>query len=290
MKVIKRYKYDADEFNSEFIDTNVVIYKGHINNWPAVQRWSPDYFSNTCPDISITTKVFEENEIIVKQQLMREYVRLLDQYKILQQTDPNVVTPYCHDVPIFQLSEKLKDDVGSFPVEIMPPWYAEKWWQFAQFFMSSKHSVTPLHFDTLLTSNIFFQIQGRKLFTVYGPEDEKFCYRKKWRWFDVDPEDVDLQTHPKYGNTQSLAVLVEAGDMFYMPPGTIHHVRSLEDSISFNVDFHTQKSCIHSFKGVFKGMPVENLKFNLLCLRSLYLGDANGDLFQRYSKYLNYIS
>jgi len=290
MEIIERSKYDSAEFKSEFVDDKVVVYKRHIKNWAAVKRWSPEYFSNACPDISITTKIFKKNEIIVEQKLMRDYVALLEHHKVLQETDPEIIVPYCHDVPIFLLSSKLKNDVENFPVELLPSWYADKWWKFAQFFMSSKDSMTPLHFDTLLTSNLFFQIQGKKIFTVLSSADEKYCYRKNWRWFNVNPEDIDLQKYPKYRKAQPQTVLVESGDMLYMPPGTLHHVRSLEDSISFNVDFHTRHSCVHSFKGALKGMPLENLKFNLLCLRSLYFGDTNEILFNQYSKYLNYVS
>jgi hypothetical protein len=49
-----------------------------------------------------------------------------------------------------------------------------------------------------------------------------------------------------------------------MPPGTLHHVRSLTASISFNVDWHERLSAVRGLTAVRHGMPVQNLRYNAL--------------------------
>lgn len=66
----------------------------------------------------------------------------------------------------------------------------------------------------------------------------------------MDPEQPDYVRFPQYRQ-----ITVDAGDMLYMPPGTLHHVRSLSSSISFNIDWHTNRSVLHALAQSYRGMP-----------------------------------
>lgn len=290
MPIMKFSSFDSSEFRSKCLSSNTALFQGGAKNWPAIEKWDLNYFDKVCPDIPVVTKVFSDSKIDVKNVLMGDYVKIIKDFKEKEGEDTDKVAPYCHDVPIFLLAKELVEDIGNFPKDVMPDWYAQDWSRFAQFFISAKNSVTPLHFDTLLTHNLFFQIKGKKVFTIIRPEYRKYCYRKKWRWFGVDPENPDYEKFPDFKNVKVEQVEVNSGDIFYMPPGTMHHVRSLEDSISFNVDFHTFDSVLRAFCSVFKGMPKENHYYNYLSLKALLLKPKNDRLFNKYKSYLNYIS
>lgn len=290
MSISEIHKFDSDEFINNIIGKNSCVFRGGVEDWPAVKKWNLDYFAQTCPNIPVVTKVFNDSGIDIKQMSMKGYVDAIFEFKKIHGEETDKVAPYCHDVPIFLLEKSLINDIGAFPKEVLPEWYAKDWSRYAQFFMSAKNSVTPLHFDTLLTHNIFFQIKGRKIFTIIRPEEGKYCYRKNWRWFDVNPENPNYIKHPDFENVSMFNIEVRAGDIFYMPPGTLHQVRSIDDCISFNVDFHTLKSASKSFLGYFKGMPKENLYYNFQSLRALVFKQNNDVLFERYKPYLNYIS
>ncbi|MHC5829104.1 MAG: cupin-like domain-containing protein, partial [Nostoc sp.] len=130
--------------------------------------------------------------------------------------------PYCHDLPLFSLIPSIIKDVEPFTLDYLPKWYWYKWWRYCQFFIGASNSITPLHFDCLLTNNIFFQIVGRKQFTILLADDAKYCYRQGWRWFFVDPEKPDLNKYPEYKNARPMKFVVNPGDILYMPPGTLH--------------------------------------------------------------------
>lgn len=290
MSIIEMNKFDSVNFVNNILGKNAGVFRGGIAEWPAIKKWNLEYFSTACPNIPVVAKVFTDSGIDIKNMSMKGYVDSIFEFKKIHGEGTDKVAPYCHDVPIFLLDRSLVNDIGIFPREVLPNWYAEDWAKFAQFFMSAKNSVTPLHFDTLLTHNIFFQIKGRKVFTIIRPEDGKYCYRKNWRWFKVNPENPDYEKYPDFKRAAVFNVEVKAGDIFYMPPGTLHQVRSLDDCISFNVDFHTRKSVAMSFLGYFKGMPKENLYYNFQSLRAILFKQDSDVIFKRYKPYLNYIS
>ncbi|MCP6760241.1 MAG: cupin-like domain-containing protein [Fischerella sp. CENA71] len=288
-EIDRRYKLSSDEFHKNYVElAKPVIISGLISNWRGFDKWSLNSFKNLSPALNIYAKKFSNKKIDICRLTMTSYIELIETY----QTDPqnNPLPPYCHDLPLFSLIPSLIEDVQPFPFDYLPKWYWYKWWRYCQFFLGSSNSITPLHFDCLLTNNIFFQIIGRKQFTILLPEDAKYCYRQGWRWFLVNPENPDFNKYPNYKNARPIKFIVNPGDILYMPPGTLHHVRSLDTSISFNIDWHTQKSSLTALGAITKGMPVQNLYYNLLLTMGLVFKVPPQIIFELYKSYLNYVS
>lgn len=287
-EIERRYKLSSSKFQSNYVDCGKpVIISGAIKNWHSFDKWSLEYLKNISPTLNIVAKKFKSNkEIELCRLTMQEYVELIKKYEE-DQTD---LLPYCHDLPLFSLIPSLIEDVQPFPLDYLPKWYWYKWWRYCQFFIGASNSITPLHFDCLLTNNIFFQLVGRKQFTILLPEDAKYCYRRGWRWFLVNPDNPDFNKYPDYKNARPIKFIVNPGDILYMPPGTLHHVRSLDTSISFNIDWHTQKSSLNALAAMTKGMPVQNSYYNFLLTMGLLLKVPPQIIFQFYKSYLNYVS
>ncbi|MEH1820703.1 MAG: cupin-like domain-containing protein [Nostoc sp.] len=288
-EIERRYKLSSNEFNSNYVDCEKpVIISGAIKSWNSFDKWSLEYLKDLSPALNIYAKKFSNKKIELCRLTMQEYVNLINNYeKNDQKTDS---PPYCHDLPLFSLIPSLIKDVQPFPLDYLPKWYRYKWWRYCQFFIGASNSLTPLHFDCLLTNNIFFQLVGRKQFTILLPRDAKNCYRKGWRWFLVDPENPDFNKYPEYRNAKPIKFIVNPGDIVYMPPGTLHHVRSLDMSISFNIDWHTQKSSLRALAAMTKGMPVQNCYYNFLLTMGLVLKVPPQIIFKFYKSYLNYVS
>ena len=104
---------------------------------------------------------------------------------------------YLHDIPLMSVVPSAASDIEAL-TEYFPAWYGALWPRFAQLFLGSSGSVTPLHFDCSLTHNLFFQVIGEKRFTLLPPKQAGYCYRKNWRWFEVDVERPDYERHPLY--------------------------------------------------------------------------------------------
>jgi len=285
----RRYNLSSNEFKKDYVELGKpVIISGVISNWSGFDKWSLKYLKKISPSLNIYAKRFSNKEIEICRLTMKKYIELIESYEKDPENHP--LPPYCHDLPLFSLIPSLIEDVQPFPFEYLPEWYWYKWWRYCQFFLGSSNSITPLHFDCLLTNNIFFQIAGRKQFTILLPEDAKYCYRQGWRWFSVNPENPDFNKYPDYKNARPITFIVNPGEILYMPPGTLHHVRSLDMSISFNIDWHTQKSSLTALAAIKKGMPVQNLYYNWLLTMGLVFKVPPQIIFKFYKSYLNYVS
>lgn len=283
---------DEEEFVCEHLTPEVPVHvSGLCAEWEACRRWSPRYLAAQAPELTIPVKVYRDGAIDVSPRLLRDYAELLSRLDQPEHAaERSARLPYCHDIPLFAMVPSLVDDCRLFPTGFLTRWYRDKWWRYAQFFLGPTNSLTPLHFDTLLTHNLFFQIRGRKRFTLLPPEQMGYCGRRGWRWFDVDPEAPDHQRFPNYHRATPVEILLEPGDMLYLPPGTLHHVRGLDTSISFNVDFHTRRSSLRSLAGIFDGMPAESAYYNVIAALGVVLGIPSSLIFRFYRPYLSYVS
>lgn len=283
---------DSD-FRVNYIDKNKpALISNMLSNWGALIKWTPEYFASLSPELLITTKKFDTNNSICKNKLtLSEYVNYLDNLKKVNHcSNKSNELLYWHDVPLFSEIPELVSDVSPFFLNIIPTWYSHQWWRYVQFFVGPKNCVTPLHFDCLLTNNLFFQITGKKKFILIPYKDSKYCEKYGWRWFDVDPENPNYNRVPEFQKTNPIEVIVGPGDILYIPSGTLHYVKSLDASISFNIDFHTKRSLMRSFRGIFKGMPLQNIYYNAICALGIIGKVPSKYLFKYYKSYLNYVS
>jgi hypothetical protein len=185
---------------------------------------------------------------------------------------------------------ELIPDIQPFPLHLFPKWYWPRWHDYIQFFMGSTGSLTPLHFDTLLTNNLFFQVVGRKTFILIPDVQKQYCYIEGWRWAKFDPSRPDFDKYPLAAATTPVEVVLEPGDTLYIPPGTLHQVHGLSFSISFNIDWHTARSACTGMMTVLRGAPMKNGYYNLLSFVGLGLKVPARCVFPYYKSYLNYVS
>lgn len=289
-----RYDLNATLFNEYYLRRGIpVIVKNYLRNIEGVDNWGFGYLQEKLSGMNLPLKRFmSDGRIEVEHQAANEYIASLLLYEQNRHLAGDTLDKpaYCHDIPLFCMAEHLINDVRSIPAGLFPSWYQSAWWRYAQFFMSCTGSCTPLHFDTLLTHNLFFQVKGQKEFVLLPFSESKRCYRRDWRWFDVDPLAVDYATYPEYQESSATRVIVEAGDLLFMPAGTLHHVVTREASISFNVDFHTKSSVLKSFAAMPMGMPAKNVFYNFLVFLGIFGQIPEKQLFRYYRSYLNYIS
>ncbi|WP_083338542.1 cupin-like domain-containing protein [Ensifer sp. LCM 4579] len=283
----------AREFDIYRDSMQPVLIRGGCSSWKACQRWSPDYFEKIAESVTVPIKTLTNGEIKVSSWQLAEYARFVMEAQPCKDGDSTSIataSPYCHDIPLLGVIESLAEDCQPFPADFLSPSYRQHWWRYSQFFMGPEGTVTPLHFDTLLSHNLFFQIFGTKQFTMLPPSQTAHCGRRGWRWFDVDPEQPDYARFPEYKLTTPAVVTVNAGDILYMPPGTLHHVRSLSTSISFAIDFHTKQSVLDALARSNEGMPSEVIYYNAIAALSVISDVSERITFPLYKQYLSYIS
>jgi hypothetical protein len=286
-----------DFFHGYVTQGRPVVVPGALKRCPALTGWTFEKLRQVSGQRTVRLKqgLTEEGVAGLKTQCsdLNNYLMQLESYEARLSCNEASIEdrpPYLHDVPLLHILPDAADDLDEFLVDYFPTWYRADWLQFAQFFLGPKHSLTPLHFDCLLTHNLFFQIAGRKRFILLDHDQLPLCYRYRWRWCAVDAENPDWARHPLYQQATVRECIVEAGDMLYLPPGTLHHVRSLDCSISFNVDWHTRDSAVKGVAAAARGMPLKNVYYNALVALGQTTGISARRILPWYRSYLNYVS
>eukprot|EP01133_Synstelium_polycarpum_P001532 gene1532-1789_t len=146
---------------------------------------------------------------------------------------------YLASLPVHKYFEELQDD---FTVPEIPRDQNKS----ANLWIGSKGQVTPLHHDWSTgdpgMDGFHAIISGRKLFKLFDPTDNHMALRRKREWglfhhAQVDVERPDLESFPEFATATCLDVVLEQGEMLYIPKLWWHYVRTLEPSISLNFWF-----------------------------------------------------
>lgn len=105
-----------------------------------------------------------------------------------------------------------------------------------RFWLGPARTVTPLHCD--YDDNIFAQIWGTKRIFLAPPHHDEYLYTREANpvlfGSPFDPEAPDFDTFPLARQAAIVEVVVEPGDMLYVPAGWYHQVRALTFSLSSN--------------------------------------------------------
>jgi hypothetical protein len=105
-----------------------------------------------------------------------------------------------------------------------------------RFWIGPARTVTPLHCD--YDDNIFAQLWGTKRIFLAPPHHDAFLYTREANPLlfgsPVDPEAPDYEAFPLARQAALVEIVVEPGDMLYVPAGWYHQVRALSFSLSSN--------------------------------------------------------
>jgi len=288
-KIAVEYNISREKFYLEYVNKNrPVLIKGLMSEWPSINIWDNKYFSNLQLEEEIVAKVGDVKKGNLQAMELSDYVRQMQEYELSgKKGNPPY---YLHDFPLFQMIPELRRDIEPFPLDLLPEWYRNDWWNYICFFMGTSNNITPMHVDTLLTNNLFFQVSGYKEFTIILPEDMDKCYRQDWKWSEVNLNNPDYQKHPKFKEAKKLKFNVSAGDILFMPAGTFHQVRSLTSSISFNIDWHTKKTVTNGLISSIKEASYPNAYYNMLLFLGLYFKIPSKYIFSYYKSYFSFIA
>lgn len=222
-----------------------VVLRNAIANWPAMEKWNREYFEELFGDrempmefsadgfLTYTAGAAKRNAQRTKMPF-REAAREIEG---TQKSDQRVC--YVRNISIPDDLPELADDAPA-PAELVDPKLVTK----TQFWYGTAGCVTALHFDW--PSNFLAQVSGRKQCLLFSPDDTPNVYPASDQppgegdWIDlrehslVNPDQPDLEKHPKFAAAKQYEAVLHPGDMLWLPPCWWHQIRSLDTSISVN--------------------------------------------------------
>jgi len=198
------------------------LIEGIVGRWP-ICKLTPDVLRERFGEVAVRARVGDyintafAPDRAMQDMSMRAYLDLVDDCG-------DSLPPYCGNVELRALNS-LCHWPGYFE-KMGPP----------RFWIGPAGTVTPLHCD--YDDNIFAQIWGSKRIFLCPPHHEEFLYASEANpvlfGSPFNPEAPDFERYPLARQAALVEVIVQPGDMLYVPAGWYHQVSALSFSLSCN--------------------------------------------------------
>ncbi|RDJ00739.1 hypothetical protein B5K05_33245 [Rhizobium phaseoli] len=234
LTIERRSKLSSDEFFERYYAQNwPVVITDLVQQWPAFEKWSPDYFRKHYGEVVVDIQANRQTDPVYEVFLKghTEKVTLGDfSQMVLEGGETNSFYLTANDRLLEHPSMRsLLEDFWPFEGLFRSDDRHGK--QFLWF--GPKGAVSPLHRDRL---NVFMtQVFGRKRVKMISSQALHRVYNFESFFSQVDAENPDLKRFPKFAGVEVIDVELEPGDALLIPVGWWHHVRSLDVSINISL-------------------------------------------------------
>jgi len=229
--VERRQAVSGDEFRDRYYALNrPVILTDVVCHWPAVTRWDADYLRECCGQI--TVQIQNRRESDAQYEILKDAHR--DQCRFGEYVDRVFLGGESNDCYMTASNatsnravlQALWDDIT------MPDAYADASRATDQTFLwfGPAGTITPLHHD--LTNNFMAQVRGRKRIRLISPAHFPLVYNHRHCFSQVDLNNVDLKRFPEFRDVRIHDVILNPGELLFLPVGWWHHVVALDVSIT----------------------------------------------------------
>lgn len=254
----RRHKLSRGEFLDQYYSTNrAVILTGMMDDWPAMQKWNLDYFSENFGDREIDVqfgRTASENYEIECEKYTRK-IRMADfiaMVRSAESTNDFYLTANNNSLNKSVLPE-LWDDIMQIP-EYLSSQSNQGRGQGGLdgfFWMGPAGTITPFHHD--LTNNFMAQVIGRKRVKIVPSWDiplmsnHLHCYSKR------DGRLMPPTPNAAFDEPQVHECVLERGEILFLPIGCMHFVEGIDISVTvsfinfvFDNDFSSNYTTYHA--------------------------------------------
>ncbi|WP_455884927.1 cupin-like domain-containing protein [Pseudomonas spelaei] len=200
-----------------------VILKGMGKDWPAIRRWSADFFRNTYGHVKVPVCYYKtKQQELYKNQAkipLREYINLAEKNNF---PDSNAELPYLGGWIYHKEFPELLDDI-----DMTLPCFPDNWLYKlppsisispTNLIIGYQHVSSPLHTDSFFVNSVLTMIAGEKKARMVSPS-HTFAVSNGQDLFN--PETVNEVLDQ---GADIFEGAISAGDAFYIPPGWWHNV------------------------------------------------------------------
>jgi hypothetical protein len=207
-----------------------VVIKGLTNNWPAREKWTPEYLKQMVG--SKVVPLYDNSKADPSKPINSSAAEMpFDDYIDLIRSQPTELRIFFFN--IFKQAPELLNDIvipkdlmGGF-IESMP----------AMFFGGS-NSVTFLHYDIDLPHIFHTHFGGRKHVILFENKWKRRLYclpNATYALEDYDVQNPDIKRFPALEGVEGQEVFLEHGDTLFMPTGYWHWMKYIDGSYSLSL-------------------------------------------------------
>jgi len=207
-----------------------VVLVGAMRNWRALTAWTSEYLKAQCghATVEVMTGRNADERYEINLQRHRENMLFAD-YVDLAANGGETNDYY------LVANNHLFENENFFPllddIEPLPEYLNLNTWAGNTFFWyGPAGTVTPLHHDV---GNIFMaQVRGCKRIRLISPDQTHLVYNDLGVYSAVDCEAPDYDKFPLFRQVSQIELVLEPGEVLFLPVGWWHHVRALDESIT----------------------------------------------------------
>jgi len=243
----RRGQLSYGEFARQYLyPLRPVIVTDALNSWPAVQRWTPEFFKHEFGTVEFSTygaeyEKYEASAVNPSTFILSDYID-----RVVSSTEKQPV-PYLRNKILAEVFPSLTKDVSPLPQYLFPNWLGEPYLvrhvrsvlnrgAALELFIGGVGSTFPvLHYDNAGTHAFLMQIYGRKEFILYPPDQENFLYPMPGQRNHSLIRDIshpDLVAYPLFASATPTRFVLEPGELLFIPCHWWHTTKMLTPSIT----------------------------------------------------------
>lgn len=252
-KVAQLDQISKEEFLQNYKATKTpVVMRNLTKDWPARQKWSLDYFAQLGGDQDVKLYDSKPSTDYKLQHAAEATMPLKEYFKKLEEGEQDLRMFF---FDILREIPSLQNDF-SYP-EIGLNFFKK----LPVMFLAGNRAKVQMHFDIDYADIFLCHFGGKKKVMLFPPEQTPSMYHVPFSfssYYEVDYENPDYERFPALKNLEGVEVILEHGDILYIPPGWWHYI--IYEEIGYSI-------AIRSFPRDLKN--VLRMLRNLLWIRSV---------------------
>jgi hypothetical protein len=254
-EIPRRHKLARGAFLEDFYCTNrPVLITGMMDDWPALRKWSLDYFSEAFGDRDVEVQIDRKAAGHYEEQERSNYARtnrtmrfsdFIEAVRTAGVTNDFYMTANNGASNQSALPE-LWDDIVQFP-EYLDGHSPRNGF----FWFGPAGTITPFHHD--LTNNLMAQVIGRKRVKIVPSWDLPLMRNLFHVYCQVDGRETPPSPRSGFGEPRVLECILNPGEILFLPIGCLHFVEALDISVTvsftnflFDNDFSSFYTTYHN--------------------------------------------
>lgn len=239
LKVDRRRGLTVEEFRRDYAAANrPVVIEDALAGWPALQKWSPEFFAREFPEKTVT---FRDGSTLG----MEEFIAKV---RVSTAQSP---APYWTNAPLAEHFPSLLADIDSRSPYFAPNWASRRYLHggmraslnrgaMIEIYIGGQGGAFPiLHWDGQSTHAFLMQIHGVKKYWVWPPSETPFLYPGE-NPVNLSPirdvENPDLEKYPLFAQARGGTLELHPGQMLFVPSRWWHTAKMLTPSITLSIN------------------------------------------------------